>query len=343
MEWSTAGMTTAFAAGALTWSILMFRENTPKADIIAIKSSLSNTTIIDGTNYFFQKCAAAGKPGVLNMSFGSQFGPHDGTDPFETGISSFLGAGKVICISAGNDGGTAKHAGVNVAAPSTPVTLAVTGTGNGRIAGIDGYYDATEAMNVAVCAPTAVRPVTLGNISAGYPGVDGTGATKGKLYIENGAFLTATGAREVYLEIRGGTTAGSTMNGTWTITFTPTAPPGAANGRVDLWRYYVSNTALVADFVTGRENARLVSQPGTSIGPITVGAWATRVTWTDCGGRTVNFVGSPPAGALATFSSNGPSRDGRTKPDRGTPIAWPAALLRRHCPPASLLWTARCM
>ena len=34
MEWSSAGMTAAFATGALTWSILMFRENTPKADII---------------------------------------------------------------------------------------------------------------------------------------------------------------------------------------------------------------------------------------------------------------------------------------------------------------------
>lgn len=313
----------------------------PKADIIAIKSSLSNTTIIDGTNYFFQKCAAAGKPGVLNMSFGSQFGPHDGTDPFETSISSFLGAGKVICISAGNDGGTAKHAGVNVAAPSTPVTLSVTGTGVGRIAAVDGYYNATEAMNVTVSHPTygSFGPITLGNINAAYPGVDfGTGATKGKLYIENGAFLTVAGAREVYLEIRGGTTAGSTMNGTWTITFTPTAPPGAANGRVDLWRYYVSNTALVADFVTGRENARLVSQPGTAIGPITVAAWCSRVTWTDCGGRSVSFVGSPPAGALAAFSSNGPSRDGRTKPDiaaPGTPIGAARSLDASGTCPAS--------
>ena len=34
MEWNTAGMTAAFAAGALTWGILMFRENTPKVDIV---------------------------------------------------------------------------------------------------------------------------------------------------------------------------------------------------------------------------------------------------------------------------------------------------------------------
>lgn len=313
----------------------------PRADLIEIKSDLTDTHIIDATSYFFQKCASAGKPGVLNMSFGSQFGPHDGTDAFESGISSFLGAGKVICISAGNDGGTAIHAGVNVAAPSTPVTLSITGTGNGRIAGVDGYYNATEAMNVTVSHPTygSFGPITLGNINAAYPGVDfGTGTTKGKLYIENGAFLTPTGAREVYLEIRGGTTTGSTMNGTWTITFTPTAPAGAANGRVDLWRYYVSTTALTANFVTGRQDNRLVSEPGTAIGPITVAAWCSRQTWTDCGGRTVNFTGAPAAGLIATFSSNGPSRDGRTKPDiaaPGTPIGAARSLDASGTCPAS--------
>ena len=297
----------------------------PKADIVEIKSDLTDTHILDGLAYFNNLATTMGKNAVMNMSFGSSFGPHDGTSDLESAIGSMTGPGRIVTVSAGNDGNTAIHAGVNVASPSTPVTLTITGTGNGRIAAVDGYYNATEAMNVTISHPTygSFGPVTLGNINGAYPGVDfGTGATKGKLYIENGAFLTATGAREVYFEIKGGTTSGSTMNGLWTVTFTPTAPAGAANGRVDLWRYYVSTTALVANFVTGMTNDHLISEPACANGVISCAAWITKTSWTNCANLGISYSATVPpttVNFIAPFSSNGPTRDGRTKPDIAAP------------------------
>lgn len=293
----------------------------PQADIIEIKSTYTTTQILDGAAYFFQKATARGQNAVLNISLGSQFGPHDGTSDFEAGLTALTGPGRMICVSAGNDQGVGYHAGVNVTSPSTAATFTVTGTGVNRLLAIDGYYEATEAMTMTVSGPLGSSgPVVLGGINAAYPGVPlGTGATKAYLYIENGAYLTSTNAREVYVELKGGSTTGSTINGTWTITFTPTAPAGAANGRVDLWRYYASTTALVVAFATGREEARLVSEPANAMGVISCAAWSTKNSWTDCGGRAVSYTAAPAFGSLASFSSNGPTRDGRIKPDIAAP------------------------
>jgi hypothetical protein len=258
----------------------------------------------------------------MNMSFGSQYGPHDGSSAFETAISALTGSGRIVVVSAGNDGGTLNpnygiHAGVNVTSPSSAVTLSIAGSASNRIAGITGYYEATEAMNVTVSGPPGSSgPVTFGNINAVYPGVAlGTA----RLYIENGAFLSSTGAREVYIEIRGGVS--TSINGTWTITFTPTAPAGADNGRVDLWRFFAS-TGLTANFVTNREDAYLISEPGTATGVITVGSWVTKTGWTNCASLFISYSATNPAtfvGGLSPFSSNGPTRDERLKPDIAAP------------------------
>jgi subtilisin family serine protease len=50
-----------------------------------------------------------------------------------------------------------------------------------------------------------------------------------------------------------------------------------------------------------------------------VAAWVSRQNWTDCGARSVTFTGTPAAGNLATYSSPGPTRDGRQKPDIAAP------------------------
>ncbi len=303
----------------------------PQADIVEVKSDLTDTHIIDGLSYFFGLATGLGQNAVMNMSFGGQYGPHDGTDAFESAISALTGPGRIVCVSAGNEGGSTSplyhiHASGNAIFPNpASVTMTASGSGNGRIIGFDGYYESTEAMDVTITGPGSfgsTGPISLGGINAAYPGVPmGTGTTKCYVYVENGAFLTSTNAREVYVEIRGGST-GSTFNGTWTFTFTPTAAPGAANGRFDLWRFYTSTTAIAANFATGIEDARLVGEPGCATGVITCGAWVTKTGWTNCAGLGISYSATTPpttVGGRAVFSSNGPTRDGRLKPEITAP------------------------
>ncbi len=84
----------------------------PEAEIIMVKSSFNDPDIYDATVYIFNKAEKMGKPAVINMSFGSQWGPHDGTDPLDQAIDHLLEKpGRAIVASAGNDGGRSVHIG----------------------------------------------------------------------------------------------------------------------------------------------------------------------------------------------------------------------------------------
>ncbi len=288
----------------------------PMADIVEVKTDFFTSSIVDGVAYVMGRAAALGKQAVVNLSLGSQFGPHDGTSDFESGLTALTGPGQVVVVSAGNDRGSNKHAQTLAAGAGSNITLAVSGSANNRLLAIDGYYNGTETINVRITAPngTVIGPLALGAVNGAYPGVTYTGA--GRVYVENGVFTTPAGAREVYVELTGLT--GNSINGTWTLTFIPVTL-GAANGEVDLWRYYVSSSALVANFATGMTNSELVSEPGNATGVITVAAWETKNSWFDCGGRSVSYSSPAPLGAIATFSSPGPTRDGRQKPDLAAP------------------------
>ncbi len=59
---------------------------------------------VDGINYIFTQATAIGKPCVVNISWGSQSGPHDGTTLFNRACANLSGPGKIIVMSAGNEG-----------------------------------------------------------------------------------------------------------------------------------------------------------------------------------------------------------------------------------------------
>lgn len=81
----------------------------PDADIIMVKFDFdgdrnTDANIVDGINYIFQRAAELGKPAVVNMSLGSDYGPHDGSTLEERGIDDLAGPGRVVVVAAGNPG-----------------------------------------------------------------------------------------------------------------------------------------------------------------------------------------------------------------------------------------------
>jgi len=289
----------------------------PMADITMVKTTFETTDILDGVNYIFQKATSLSENAVVNLSLGSEYGPHDDTSDFETGLDALSGPGRIVSVAAGNDRGTNWHAGWTIPAGGDSVKFSVTGTTNLPLgnpsAAIDGYYNNPDNFNVTLRSPTgaSVGPIALGGINAAYPGTLLTGSAN--VYIENGAFITSSGAREVYIEV---TRTASThpVAGTWTLTFTPVS---VSNGRFDAWKFY--SGAGAATFTTHNTNDHLVSEPGDASAVITVAAYATKASWTDCGGRSVSYSSPPTLGDIASFSGIGPTRDGRNKPDIAAP------------------------
>jgi subtilisin family serine protease len=324
-----AGGDGSSAPGGVAAPAFTYVGMAPMADLIMVRASttgsFSNTSLLDGIAYVFQRATFYGKPAVVNMSIGSPTGVKDGSSTFETTVDAMCGPGRTVVFSAGNDGGKAIHGAVNATAGGANMTVSFVGTGttlNRRFI-YDGYYNATEGINVTVTTPngTVIGPIPFGANNAAYPG---TATANGAVYVENGLFTTANGSREVYIDVINNVGAGMNMAGTWTYTFTATSL-GAANGKVDMFQLFLSSTAFTANVIIGNDPAHmLINGLSTGFNTFSTAAWVTKQNWTDCRAAAwnspTNTTFSQPAnGNLATFSSTGPTRDGRPKPEVAAP------------------------
>lgn len=70
---------------------------------------MDNTYLADGVKYLFDYAASVGKPCVVNLSWGTQIGPHDGTSTFDVLTDALQGAGKLITGGAGNQFDKKEH------------------------------------------------------------------------------------------------------------------------------------------------------------------------------------------------------------------------------------------
>jgi subtilisin family serine protease len=71
----------------------------PAADLLLVRTNFVDTDV--AVAWIFKK--ARGAPCVVNMSFGSHDGPHDGTSSDERLHEKLTGTGRIIVVSAGND------------------------------------------------------------------------------------------------------------------------------------------------------------------------------------------------------------------------------------------------
>lgn len=79
----------------------------PESELIFISLRRDAPSLTDAFSYITNYAAAVNKPYVVNMSFGSHLGPHDGSSLKNLGIDILHGPGKIFVGSAGNNGETA--------------------------------------------------------------------------------------------------------------------------------------------------------------------------------------------------------------------------------------------
>jgi hypothetical protein len=91
-----------------------------------------------------------------------------------------------------------------------------------------------------------------------------------------------------------------------------------STGEIDLWRFFENMPGTPA-FNIGNVNDELISEPGNAHQICTCASWTTRRTWTSIDGNSYLFTGAVNPGFLSPFSSPGPTRDGRQKPDITAP------------------------
>ncbi len=118
----------------------------PGAKIIFVRvtrdasESIENDDLIRAVQFIYDRADFEKKPVSLNLSLGSDFGPHDGTFLWENVLASYVGPdkpGHALVVAAGNSGSIAEtpiHQSVHVARSSTlRVPIATRGAANGSI------------------------------------------------------------------------------------------------------------------------------------------------------------------------------------------------------------------
>jgi subtilisin family serine protease len=287
------------AAGNGTSSSGGFVGVAPDAWIIEVKSTFYTADILSGVSYIFNRAQALGLPAVVNLSLGGQEGPHDGTSLFEQGLDQLLTKpGRVIVVSAGNEGDKKIHVGKTLSGNSATFSLEPSSDSLDFQLWYPGGSDFTLTVTPPGGSALVVPSGTADDVSGGSGTAMVDNASSGK--------NPNNGDKEALI-----TLANLTSTAAWQVAVTDTG----GGGRFDGWVTSQEGT------IVGGDTNETIDEPGNAKDVITVGAFNTKAQWPSLAGEQ-DFSSSTPVGELSYFSSHGPTRDGRQKPDLTAPGAW---------------------
>jgi minor extracellular serine protease Vpr len=320
----------------------------PSSDIVFVKGvrdadsdgGFSNADVVYGVDWIFDKASVLGKPAVVNLSLGGNYGPLDGTSAYETMLSDMVGPGRIIISAAGNEGRDYIHAGGTISQGSLPyetVMYPVSDSYNY----VEGWYDAGSVARVRLAYYTINNQGSLvfqgltPNVNVGSNvGISGNSLDPVAI-VHNGntigyyAIVTENtrdsrnGDGQFQIVITDDDTHVDLSQYVWSVII----GAGATPGRMDMW---YSDGAFWGSEIGFDDSIELVGNtdytvgvPATAKKVLSVGSYVTRSRWTDIDGnmwisqtsddgentREITF------GDRSDFSSKGPTRDGRIAPD----------------------------
>ena len=282
----------------------------PRADIISVKSEMTTSKIIAAWEYLVTRARSLHEPIVINNSFGSIISPHDGSSPLALAADRLSGPGVIFVAAAGNDGNQGLHTD-GALAQSDYVSVPFTGGGASQLQ-FGFFYPADDTVQVSFSnadAGHATEPVDLGHQ------VDTT-LTSGE-----SVSLVSDTWNSAYHFVAGQVSApdGRALQGQYDLLVKATHI--ASPARYDVWL----NSDATAAF--GRpDESDTVDEPADSRHMIAVANYATRTDWVDRNNQSHSVCdgfpcarGTLAVGDIASFSSVGPTADGREKPDIAAP------------------------
>jgi minor extracellular serine protease Vpr len=305
-------------AGTAAGNNSKFPGIAPQADLIVVKGgngTFSEDNIIDALTYAEAKKSLLSKPVVINYSLGGQYGPHDGSSAYEVAIDNFNSkTGQVAVVAAGNEGSDPIHISGSIAqSGSRSFQISVpagytpnSGTMNDKFM-FNVWYDGSSTVLASMSSPNGITYSRVTND-------DGIAANNndGTIYLANAQMPGTKTLIQLYVYDENSTRPPAA--GTWTLTLSAASAPINYDGWLatsDLG----GNPALL----TNGDTQKTVGEPGTSEKAITVGAYVTRLSWPASDGNQYVYTGTDVEDGIAAFSSKGPTRDNRQKPDITAP------------------------
>lgn len=314
----------AIAAGSDAYKDGAYVGNAPDADIVLVALDLNASTNADISNavqYIFDYADEVGKPCVVNLSLGNQDGPHDGTSTFDTMTDAMQGPGRLIVGASGNHRTDAFHidhtfATADAAPLRTFVKYKVAPSNSVSGGTIEIWGEKGVDFTVDIAAYSTFNKKDARSTTV-YPAEGVTDVDFGKY---------ATGTWKVASEVSplNGkphvvlTSALTSIRNNYAIALTVT--PKTA-GRVNIWSdntYLALESRDIEGFsAPDAASSTLCEIGGTGKRILTVGSYTTRNEYTTNGGQQATLQET--VGDLSSFSSYGPTVDGRMKPNITAP------------------------
>ena len=307
----------------------------PEADLIIVNGTYDDADVIAGLDYLDQRAKELGKPLAINFSFGGHSEAHDGSSPVEIKINQMFASGKpgrFISTAAGNNGSHQIHWRKHFAAQqSTWDANFSIGSYTPRPNAINDlvefsfWYHGAGNLNLSVYGPDASKNPTR---SFGYfpynnriPIYGNFIDSVGYVQVENifNPSDSMTHAMVIIADIDSNGRIVQPNEGSWKISFTRTR--STASATLDGW--YADHpedwdpSGIHATLLNSDDSASLVV-PSTAENTLTVGGFISANQWIAESGETRSFYEGktlPDNGSLYPNSSEGPTRDGRQKPD----------------------------
>ncbi len=275
---------------------------------------------IDGMNYIYTYAASVGKPAVINLSWGSPVGPHDGHSLFSQACDVLTGPGRIFVCAAGNEGDQNITLQKTFTNTDTLVSTFVNFDPNAltKSTWVDIWGDTAKSFCLQVGLYKGVQVA-----STGYVCLDNTTHQYSLVGLNHDTcFVTITtstsefnGKPRIYLSLY------SRTNDSICVTIR------GSDGYIYLWNGYVSKGegyfGLLTDggrpwATAGNSNYTTTDMVATT-SAISAGAYSAKISYIGIGGQSYSYSTYTSLNQLVPFSSHGPTEDGRLKPDITAP------------------------
>lgn len=273
----------------------------PQADIIFVhlaSNDFSNEEnfgnsrhLLEAIDYIFEKAHLVGKSAVVNMSLGTNGGPHDGSNPVEQGMDHLLESlGRAIVIAASNSWGDQIHTSGSINPGQKRTLKWELQPGDPTANEIEIWYTGSSKLSVTLVEPTShvLGPFPLGTTTR----INLGGKQAGTVFHRQKDPNNGDNQIDILLE-RG------LPSGKWAIVL------GVEGGNA------VDFHAWIERDDPGQSRFSVQDNDSThTIGSIS------------CGKNTLvvgSYDATVPGREISSFSSEGPTRDGRRKPEVSAP------------------------
>lgn len=306
--------------GAGGWKGNDYYGMAPKADIIACGSTnLSDVTMINSISYVFGKAESLNQPVVMNLSLGVNIGAHDGSSYVPYLIDKLTGPGKIVVMSAGNEGDMNLHVNKKFTSSTDALkTFFASSSNDYKNLSTSSAFDFWSKGNTSFTMNVVVYNTTTNAIE--YTS-NSFNAGSGSLALgSNSSFKTYyTGTFNLYGDyVNGkyniyGELAGTLKASNYRLGVVITSQAGAEiDGWTDAYDLIFGN-GNVSGWQNGDTDCS-INDMATGANSISVGAYVSRKNYTSIDGSKYSLTDNA-LNDIASFSSYGPDANGNDKPD----------------------------